>query len=163
MFRDVAIACRVMSLLNLCLQWVAWQRGPISNADHATLLKGVVSLKAVRAAAKKDANAALAWAESMEPVLTDLAKRVATGSLKGEPFRVAGAATAADVEELQAVVKDVCPDYDPTVTTMARRREMPSVCRRMNHNGGTQYKYLLQVRALHMLLFFALSSWSSSS
>ena len=144
-----------MSLLNLCLQWVAWARGPISNADWALLLKGVTSIKAVRAAAKKNPNAARAWAESMEPVLRDLAERVATGSLRGEPFRVAYAATAEDVAQLQAVVKDVSNYYDPTVTTVAKWKIMPGVLNRMKHDGGTQYKYLTEVRAVHMLLMFS--------
>ncbi len=143
----VTCACRVMSLLNLCMQWVSWERVPASSQELQELLRAVKSVKHVREAARKDPRAATAWAQSMEPVLRDLAERLGRGMLKKQRFCVATAATPADIDALHAVLKGVSADYDPAVTTLlARSKVMPGILRHLQQRGNVQHKYLFQVR-----------------
>ena len=110
---------RVMSELNFVLQGVGMAKARMeTNLEKA--------LKAIRVAASLNPQLKDALKDSLEPVIVLLSSLFQRLKLKGEPFTVFTSATPDDLEELQAVLKQVQPDID---LDKVSKKSLPSLPR----------------------------------
>ena len=116
---------RIMSLLNLGLQWCAFERNKITDTAIEDIVSKCNSITELREKGKCNPQISQCWVESLKNIKTDIGKRFRALSLKDEKVIVAKSDSNDDVLVLQDLVKVECPDFSIEKTTKAALKSMP--------------------------------------
>ena len=116
----------VMSVLNYGLQNTASACAKM-DADFEKIMKACNSMASVREAASKHEDVKEMWAQSMRPVIDAMRDRFSQLEWANEQMVCPEAASDADVNEIQEVLRKIEPTINLTKFTQVELRRMPAL------------------------------------
>ena len=137
---------RIMSLLNISLQWCSFERNKITDIEIENLVSKCNSMTELREKCNQDNRFLKGWIDSLKDIKMKIGNRFTALSLKDEKVKFSTSDTNDDVIVLQELVREECPNFFVTKTTKVALKSMPYFVDRVYKNGSKQNTYLSVIK-----------------